>query len=179
MDKQTSRALLEQDYCYYKIEESAREAVFEDAWKVGEETARRFLSNRNFPARVSFPNILQENGIAIKYFDKDYIVTNRRYFCELYPKEKKEHIYTKSVRIWCENNGFEFEEGLNILLSHEYFHYLEWYEIGLTSKRYLVPMLQLGKLRLGKTGIAALSEIGANAFADTCFTYMTPPPSIS
>lgn len=179
MDKQASRVLLEQDYCYHKIEKTALEAVFEDAWKVGEETARRFLSGRGIPARVSFPDILQENGIVIRCFDEDYVVTNRRYVCELYPKEKKVHIYTRSARIWCGENGFEFDEGLNILLSHEYFHYLEWHEIGLTSKRYLVPMLQLGKLRLGKTGIAALSEIGANAFADTCFMYRNSPSSTS
>ena len=56
---------------------------------------------------------------------------------------------------------------MNLILSHEYFHFLEVTELGLTSRDYTVPMVQIGPVRLGKTGLRALSEIGAHAFART------------
>ena len=59
----------------------------------------------------------------------------------------------------------------NLILSHEFYHYLEATELGYTSRRYLVPMIILGKLRLGKTGVPALSEIAANAFANYCYNH--------
>ena len=76
------------------------------------------------------------------------------------------------MKLWCENNGFSYDEGLNIILCHEYFHYLEQNKIGMVSRRYQVPILKIGAWELGKTGIPALSEIGANAFAKTCWDYM-------
>ena len=42
----------------------------------------------------------------------------------------------------------------------------------MVSRRYQVPILKIGAWELGKTGIPALSEIGANAFAKTCWDYM-------
>ena len=48
------------------------------------------------------------------------------------------------------------ETAQNVILSHEYFHFLEWTKLGLTSREYQVPMLKLGPLKLGKTGVRAL-----------------------
>ena len=42
---------------------------------------------------------------------------------------------------------------------------MEMNVIGQLSKSYEVPMLVIGKFKLGKTGIHALSEIGAHGFA--------------
>lgn len=36
------------------------------------------------------------------------------------------------------------ETAQNVILSHEYFHFLEWTKLGLTSREYQVPMLKLG-----------------------------------
>ncbi len=58
-------------------------------------------------------------------------------------------------------------EAENLILSHEYYHFLEWNKLGLTSRDYQVPMISIGPLRLGRTGIRALSEIGAHGFAHT------------
>ncbi len=58
-------------------------------------------------------------------------------------------------------------EAENLILSHEYYHFLEWNKLGLTSRDYQVPMVSIGPLHLGKTGIRALSEIGAHGFAHT------------
>ena len=67
----------------------------------------------------------------------------------------------------------EYDMAVNLILSHEYYHYLEMNEIGLASRDYLVPMVQIGPLKLGKTGIRALSEVGAHAFARKYYELVT------
>lgn len=166
-----SRTILEQDFEYAKLSAEEADRAFEDAWENGTETAKRFWEEHG-KENMDFLKILRDENVEIRFFPQDYVVQNRRYFCEIYPKSKRVHVYRRSVEIWCGENDFPFEEGLNVLLSHEYFHYLEWTKIGFASQRFQVPMVRLGPLRLGKTGIAALSEIGANAFACACFPYL-------
>jgi hypothetical protein len=57
----------------------------------------------------------------------------------------------------------------NLILSHEFFHFLECTGLGLTSRMYQVPMIVIGPLKIGRTGIRALSEIGAHGFARTYY----------
>ena len=94
---------------------------------------------------------------------------DRRYFCEYFSEKKLIKIYRKSMELWCGENGYDYEDGCNLILCHEYFHHLEWHEIGMTSRRHQVPMIKIGRFHLGKTGIPAQSEIAANAFAQECF----------
>lgn len=61
------------------------------------------------------------------------------------------------------------ETAQNVILSHEYFHFLEWTKLGLTSREYQVPMLKLGPLKLGKTVCAHFRRSGAHAFARTYY----------
>ena len=42
----------------------------------------------------------------------------------------------------------------------------------MTSRRYQVPILKIGSLKIGRTGVPSLSEIGANAFANVCYRYL-------
>jgi hypothetical protein len=171
-DKESSMLELERDYCFHKIDKDKVNAVFEDAWKVGEDAAEKFLNGLKQETDMSMPDILKKEGFRVQYRNEDYIVGKRRYFCEYISQKNIVIVYQKSVHLWCESNGYDDKEGLNIILCHEYFHYLEWHKIGLTSKRYLVPMLKIGQWKLGKTGISALSEIAANAFANKCFRYI-------
>ena len=71
------------------------------------------------------------------------------------------------MNLWAQQNKMTRMEAENLILSHEYYHFLEWNKLGLTSRDYQVPMISIGPLRLGKTGIRALSEIGAHGFAHT------------
>lgn len=169
--RQMSRTILEQDFEYAKLSAEEADRAFEDAWENGKKAAECFWEEHG-KEKLDFLGILRDENVEIYFFPQDYVVQNRRYFCEIYPKSKRVHVYRRSVEIWCKENGFLFGEGLNVLLSHEYFHYLEWTRIGFASQRFQVPMVCLGPLRLGKIGIAALSEIGANAFACACFPYL-------
>lgn len=50
------------------------------------------------------------------------------------------------------------------LLMHEFFHYCEYRQGESSSRTHLVPMITIGRIHIGKTGVASLSEIAANSF---------------
>jgi hypothetical protein len=163
------------DFCEISntlIEKSKIDGLLEDAWNIGQNEADKFLGDHKSEARLFMPDILVREGFKIFYINEDYIVGKRRYFCEYLSEKNTIKVYQKSVRLWCDSNGLDYEQGLSILLAHEYFHYLEWHRIGLTSKRYQVPMLKFGRWQIGKTGVAALSEIAANAFSYKYYVHM-------
>ncbi len=161
--------ILQADPCFGKIPADQVEAVFEKAWMTGEVEAARFLSS--FPEETSFSmlQVLEKKKFCIETQDMDYVMGNIRYFCEYISEQNIVVIYRKSVELWARKNNLSYEAAQDLILAHEYFHYLEWHEIGRTSKQFLVPMLKIGPISLGKTGITALSEIGANAFANFCY----------
>lgn len=171
-NKENSMQELREDYVFSKIEPNEVERIFEEAWAVGEEQARRFLAGHRQETRLVMREILEDKGVTVLVQDVDYVLGKRRYFCEFLSGRNQLKIYKKSVELWCEENGFGYEEGLNVILCHEYFHYLEWNEIGMASRIYQVPILKLGPLKIGKTGVPSLSEIGANAFASVCYRYL-------
>lgn len=167
-NKENSMQDLKSDYMFPKIEPEKVDEIFEDAWEVGLQAAKDFL-RKHADAPIRMLEFLDEQGFRIQVKDMDYVLGNRRYFCEYFSRQKIIKIYRKSVELWCGENGYSYEDGCNLLLCHEYFHHMEWHEIGLTSKRCLVPMVKIGRLQLGKTGVPALSEVAANAFAQECF----------
>ena len=170
-DKENSLDVLKRDYVFDKIEKDQIPVMFEDAWSTGEQQAKVFLEE-NGNGKLDMQRILREKGIKIIKKDVDYIVGDQRYFCEYFSGSDVIKIYQKSVQLWCKNNGFAYEEGLNIILCHEYFHYLENSRIGMVSRHFQVPMIKIGKWKVGSTGIPSLSEIGANAFAFACFSHL-------
>lgn len=168
-DRDASRKILETDPCFGKIPLDERKAVFERAWNTGEREAKRFWKQGKEGSALSMLQILTERQFHIKVLDADYVMGNIRYFCEYMSEQNIVYIYRKSVELWAEANRLPYETALNVILAHEYFHYLEWHEIGCVSRQCLVPMVTLGPFSLGKTGVAALSEVGANAFANSCY----------
>lgn len=167
-NKENSMQDLLNDYVYPKIESNKVDEIFEDAWSVGLRTAKDFLQKHG-DAPMRMQDFLREQGFDVQEKDIDYVLGKRRYFCEYFSEEKLIKIYRKSMELWCQENGYEYEDGCNLILCHEYFHHLEWHEIGLTSRRYLVPMIKIGPIQFGKTGVPSLSEIAANSFAQECF----------
>lgn len=166
--KESSLLILQRDPCYGKIPPQDVPAAFERAWNTGLQEANRFFAS--VPHGEYFmTEALSELGISVKTFDKDYVVGNTRYFCEYLSEQNIVHVYKTAIAVWAETNGFSYRDSLNLILAHEFFHHLEWHVIGLVSKQVLVPMLQLGRFSFGKTGIAALSEVAANAFANEVY----------
>ncbi len=155
------------DLCYHKIPVESRSIIVENAWKKGAEAAHKVFDS--FHGSYDFVSICSESGLKLIKKNVDYVVGGQRYFSDYISGQKIINIYTKSVKLWADENSFTLDTAINLILSHEYFHFLEVNEIGLTSRMCQVPMIIIGKLRIGKTGIRALSEIGAHAFARTYY----------
>ena len=152
------------DPCYEKIPPKERKGIVEQAWSIGElaacdEYQKTMGSN-------DFRSIFEDRGVSVETRNVDYVVGKQRYFSDYLSGKNRVTLYEKSIRLWAEENSLEYENACNLILSHEYFHYLECNGLGLTSRIYQVPMLRIGSLSLGRTGIHALSEIGAHALVN-------------
>ncbi|MDR1586380.1 MAG: hypothetical protein LBS57_02855 [Treponema sp.] len=158
---------LSYDYCYEKIPPGDRQGAADRAWEKGAAAARALWEETG--GEKDFFLIAGRSGLECRRVSADYVLGGRRYFCEYLSGKGLVTFYTGSVALWAKENNLEMEEAENLILSHEYFHFLEWTKLGLTSRDYQVPMLILGPLKIGKTGIRALSEIGAHGFARTYY----------
>ena len=159
------------DPCYGKIPEADRAAIVEKAWLKGSEAARMVFGREN--GSLDFHSIARKSGLKLTEVPKDYIVGKQRYFSDYISGQKQINLYSGSIQKWADQNELEYADAVNLILSHEYYHYLEMNEIGLASREYLVPMVTIGPLKLGKTGIRALSEVGAHAFARKYYELVT------
>ncbi|MBQ8815128.1 MAG: hypothetical protein IJZ85_11625 [Lachnospiraceae bacterium] len=169
-DREHSRVLLEEDAVYFKIPENDRDMVFDLAWNAGVDAARELIAQKE--GKLDFFRILEEYGLKLKTEDIDNVAGNIRFYSEIFPRAKEVKLYLKSVKLWAKQTGVGMRDGQQLILAHEFFHYLEHAKLGFTSKKYQVYMLKIGKFELGKTGIPSLSEIGANAFAIECLPYL-------
>lgn len=169
-DRESCIKIYKDDPCYSKIPVDERDTVFNKAWDTGIAEARAFLEKHEMRP-LSMEEVLRENGYRIETQDTDYVIGKSRFFCELYPSKHLVVIYKQSVQLWADSQGMEYDKAKNIILAHEFFHHFEANKIGWVSKQCQVPMLVLGELRIGKTGIASLSEVAANAFANEFYRY--------
>lgn len=151
------------DPCYSKIPEKDRAVIVDKAWKRGEKAAEMVFNQEK--GQADFYTIARTNGLTVVEKNIDYVVGNQRYFSDYLSGKDTITLYSLSVRKWAESNGLHYEQAVNLILSHEFYHFLEVKRIGLASREYQVPMLILGPLKLGQTGVRALSEVGAHAFA--------------
>lgn len=151
------------DPCYGKIPPEDRAGIVERAWQKGCRAAQMVFDREN--GQPDFIVIARRSGLKLMEKPTDYIVGKQRYFSDYVSGQNTVTLYSGSIRKWAEQNNIDYAQAVNLILSHEYYHYLEMNEIGLTSRDYLVPMLVIGPLKLGRTGIRALSEVGAHAFA--------------
>lgn len=151
------------DPCYGKIPPGDRADIIEKAWQKGCRAAQMVFDRED--GCEDFMDIARRSGLKLVEKPIDYIVGKQRYFSDYVSGQKLITLYSQSVQKWAEQNALEYAQAVNLILSHEYYHYLEMNEIGLTSRDYLVPMAVIGPLKLGRTGIRALSEVGAHAFA--------------
>lgn len=157
------------DNAFNKIKHLNLEEILNDAWKVGKTAAEDFLRKAE-ESNLDFQKVAENKGLQIIDHNVDKVVGNTRYFSEYITKRKIIHMYLKSIELWATSNNLSFNQAYNYVLCHEYFHFLEYEELGLTSKQVEVPIIKFGPIRLGKTGIKALSEIAAYSFVDTIFS---------
>ena len=153
------------DPVYPRIPAQDRGRVAAAAWEKGARAARQTFAREG--GSYVFERICVGRGLAVVRRDIDCVHGDQRYFSDYVAGRSEITLYERSCALWAQQNGMDLARAENLILSHEFFHFLEWTELGLTSREYQVPMVAIGRLRLGKTGVRALSEIGAHGFART------------
>ena len=150
-----------------RIPEEDKEHVIDLAWSKGERAAHMVFEESN--GQSDFFKICKDAGMTIIKKDIDCVYGNQRYFSDYVSGTKEITLYEQSCELWAKQNQIGLHEAQNLILMHEFFHVLETTRLGLTSKEYTVPLITIGPLKLGKTGIHALSEIAAHAFTNTYY----------
>lgn len=163
-DRVASRDELKQDVLYHRIPEEERERICDKAWEVGAAAAQASLVEH--PGSTVY-EIADAEGLQLVREKIDKVSAGLRFFSEYFPKKKCIYIYELSVRLFAKKNELAYEEAEELILAHEYFHFLEENRIGETSKQYKIPKITIGSWKTGESGIHALSEIGAHGFART------------
>lgn len=160
---------LRRDVMYNKLLRSGVDidAVAEKAWNTGADAARDFYEEVG--GQMDFQAIARDKGLTIRKEHTDQVIAGRRYFSEYLTNKREMVLYTGSIEKWAVSNAMSVEDATNLILAHEFFHHLENTRLGFTSRQTMVPMLSVFGIRIGSTGIRALSEIGAHAFARTYF----------
>ncbi len=165
-DKIASREELIRDLLFHKIPQDCYEQIADNAWATGVKAATEILER--YP-NLTMEQIGKKEGLQIEYVSQDHISGNVRYFSEYYSAPQKIILYTASIQKWAKANRLSQKEAYELILSHEFYHHLECTRLGLTSKQYQVPTVTIGKMKWGKSGIRALSEIGAHGFSRTYY----------
>lgn len=165
--KDLAKEELLRDYSIKKIPEEDVDLIVDIAWEKGIEVSEYIKSK--YSNYKDFKNIVHEYDLKVIDKDKDFVVGNTRFFSEYYTKKNEIVMYLESIKMWSKTNNLSFDQGYNLILCHEFFHYLEYTTFGLTSKLYQRPLFKIGNFSVGKTGVKAMSEIGAHSFVYNLF----------
>lgn len=171
-DKTLALKELKDDPASCSLSEEECFKALDAAWSFGEKTADKIWAETGHEREIR--NVLKDRGVKVISIDSDNVICGRRYFSVYETGNDEIRIYTVAVRLWAEKNGIDYETAVDLILCHEFFHYLEANEIGFASKLVSLPIIRIGKYSIGKKGIRALSEIGAHAFARTYFGLSNP-----
>lgn len=165
-DREQSKDELTRDLLYQKIPEEKINPIFEHAWNTGETAAKNLVSE--YPGKSVY-EIAKLLNLKIQKVDVDQVAGNIRYFSEYFSGRKTIYLYMKSIKKWAEANEMSLAKATELVLSHEIFHHLECTTLGLTSEQYKIPIIRIGRFAIGKSGVRALSEVGAHGFARTFY----------
>lgn len=165
-DRIGSREELSRDLLYKKIPQEDRIKIADRAWDTGVIAAKELLQS-NYGKSIE--QIALDEELVVEHKEIDNVAGNVRYFSEYYSGLKKIILYDNSIKKWSKANSLTVKEANELILSHEIYHHLECIKLGLTSKQYSVPTIQIGRFKIGRSGVRALSEIAAHGFSRTFY----------
>lgn len=165
-DRVRSREELKRDVLYRRIPEEDRIRICDMAWDRGAAIAGEMTTR--YPGR-RIREIAGPEGANIEVREADQVNGVFQTFGEYLADQRKIVLYAGSIAKLAEENGVSKEAAEELVAAHEFFHFLECTRIGMLSSLYTVPALRIGKLVLFRSGVRALSEIGAHGFSRTCF----------
>lgn len=156
---------LKRDRYFDKIPYQDLSSIIDEATSIGKDWAIRI--KEMYPEK-SFHHIAKEHGLKLIEEDKELIIGNVIFYSEFYSGKKEILIYKKAVEGWAVALGKPYEECKELFIAHEFFHYLECEKIGLLSNKYKVTIFKIADFKW-KSGVKALSEIGAHSFVKHSF----------
>lgn len=165
-DRVESREELERDLLYERIPEEDRIRLCDLAWDRGVKAALELW--KRYPEK-GLLEIAAAEGVKVVRCPEERVNAAFRIFGEYSSGENEITLYLGAIEKWAGANALSMEEAEDLVLAHEFFHFLECTKLGETSKLFQVPTLRIGKWVLIKSGIRALSEIGAHGFSRACF----------
>lgn len=156
---------LKRDRYFEKVPSQDISPVIEKAAAIGKDWAIKIKERYG---KKSFENIAKEQGLKIIEEDRELVIGEVVFYSEFYSGKKEILIYKKAVEAWAASLGETYEECKELFIAHEFFHYLECEKIGLLSDIYKVTIFKFWGVQR-KSGIKALSEIGAHSFVKHSF----------
>lgn len=165
-DREDSMEELKTDVLYTRIPLKDRENLCEMAWERGVHTARKIIEK--YPGR-RIDEIAGLEGVRVLVLPEEPVNGGLRTFGAYYPKSSQMVLYAGSIARWAKANTMSLAEAEDLVMAHEFFHFLECTRVGESSDLYRLPILKIGKLVLLRSGVRALSEISAHGFARTYY----------
>lgn len=137
---------------------------FNQSWKCGKYQAEQLISNGTV---VNFEEEFTSRNYRIYEYHIDNKIGNIRYYADIFPENKIIKLYSLSIKKWSDQFDLNYERSKNLVLAHEYFHYIEYSSIGFLSEMTNIPYLKIGNYKFGKLKFNILSEVGAYSFVNT------------
>ena len=120
-DKDACIEELKRDKYYDRIPEEERLRILHSAWQRGELAARDFFS----AGPITIFQAMEQTGLKTERVNRDLVIGGTRYFAEIYVKTKQVILYLPSIALWAAHNSLSEAQAEELILAHEYFHFLE------------------------------------------------------
>lgn len=147
-----------------KTTEQSALKYFDQSWECGKYQAEQLISNGTV---ANF----EEEFISLNYSIYEYNIDNKvgniRYYADIFPKNKIIKLYSLSIKKWSDQFYLNYERSKNLVLAHEFFHYIEHSSIGFLSEMTNIPYIKIGNYKIGRLKFNILSEVGAYSFVNT------------
>lgn len=170
-DKTACIEELKRDKHFARIPVDDHDRIMDAAWQRGEKAAQAFFD----AGMKNVYQAMEEAGLQIKRIDRDMVIGGTRYFAEIYVKTQKVNIYIPSIALWARHNFLTEHQAEELILAHEYFHYLECTVLSPVKSIYRIPTLRLFGRTLIYAGLQSICEIGAHSFARAYYQRIMQP----
>lgn len=137
---------LRRDLLYDKIPAHVRQEICRRAWETGVRAAwgqadkgqvDKGRADKGQMAEIG--RLIEKQKLRVQRLEKDWVVGGMRFFGEYVDGQKKIILYNGSVSRLAGSCGLSHAQAEELILAHEYYHFLECTCLGRTSRQYTVP----------------------------------------
>lgn len=175
-------AMLRADPHAWRLDQAAQSAAVDDALADGTATAQHY--RRRYP-HLTVSEIARELSVTISVTDDDPMVSSIWRFAEYRPRPPHILLYTRGLAPLEEARQMPLVRQLlgdatphEVFIAHEIYHHAEAIRPDVPiARRNPLALLKIGRLRWS-TGLAAMAEIAAGAFAQSLLALPCHPKAL-